>query len=73
MNKVKIRSRFYLTNCIVLTSIVMTTCFSNAQTISGNLSLLTKQTIKLEGLKIYTIAKTTIDEKGKIIEGSCSK
>ena len=39
-----------------------------AQTISGNLSLLVKQKIRLEGfngLKTYPISSTTIDEKGK--------
>jgi thiol-disulfide isomerase/thioredoxin len=39
----------------------------NAQTISGNLSLLANQSIKLEGyngLKTYPISTTTIDEKG---------
>ena len=39
----------------------------NAQTITGNLSLLTNQQIKLEGfkgLKTYPISNTTIDEKG---------
>ena len=38
-----------------------------AQNISGNLSQLAKQEIKLEGfngLKTYTITKTTLDEKG---------
>ncbi|MCC5923572.1 MAG: AhpC/TSA family protein [Crocinitomicaceae bacterium] len=38
-----------------------------SQSISGNLSLLTNQTVKLEGfngLKTYPIASTTIDEKG---------
>ena len=39
----------------------------NAQTITGNLSLLTNQQIKLEGfngLKTYPISTSTIDEKG---------
>lgn len=41
--------------------------FSHAQNISGNLSLLANQEIKLEGfsgLKTYPISNTTIDERG---------
>lgn len=40
---------------------------STAQLITGNLSLLPKQSIKLEGFngfKTYAISSTTIDEKG---------
>jgi thiol-disulfide isomerase/thioredoxin len=41
-----------------------------AQTISGNLSQLAKQEIKLEGfngLKTYTIASTTVDDQGNFV------
>lgn len=41
--------------------------FVQAQTISGNLSLLPNQPIRLEGfngLKTYPISTTTIDERG---------
>jgi hypothetical protein len=42
-------------------------CQLTAQTITGNLSQLAKQEIKVEGfngLETYSIAKTTLDEKG---------
>jgi hypothetical protein len=47
--------------CIILTMKII------AQTISGNLSLLANQSIKLEGfkgLKTYPISSSTIDDKG---------
>jgi thiol-disulfide isomerase/thioredoxin len=51
----------------LLICFVLLTSRSYAQTISGNLSLLTNQSIKLDGfdgLKTYPISTTTIDEKG---------
>jgi len=52
---------------IILLILFQTTTQSIAQSISGNLSLLANQSIKLEGfngLKTYLISTTTIDEKG---------
>jgi len=52
---------------ITLTILLILSVPLFAQTISGNLSQLAKQEIKLEGfngLKTYSIAKTTLDEKG---------
>jgi thiol-disulfide isomerase/thioredoxin len=56
----KNRILIILINLIVVASV-------NAQTITGNLSLLANQPIKLEGfngLKTYPISKSTFDEKG---------
>jgi hypothetical protein len=50
---------FFLLFCVSITASV------NSQTITGNLRLLTNQTIKLEGfdgLKTYPISSTNIDE-----------
>jgi thiol-disulfide isomerase/thioredoxin len=54
------------TTLTLLTILFFTTCLK-AQSISGNLNQLSKQTIKLEGfngLKTYPISSTNIDEKG---------
>jgi len=57
-----------MTNRITIFLISVIVCAKvNAQTITGNLTLLANQTIKLEGfngLKTYPISSTTIDEKG---------
>ena len=49
---------------------LLCTLYSYAQSISGNLSLLTNQEIKLEGfngLKTYPISKSTTDSKGNFV------
>jgi hypothetical protein len=55
------RIRILFCCCIILTTKII------AQNISGNLSLLANQSIKLEGfkgLKTYPISNSTIDDKG---------
>ena len=50
-----------------LLAVILPSTWVTAQTISGNLSLLVNQPIKLEGFngfKTYSIANTNIDEKG---------
>jgi hypothetical protein len=52
---------------IYLLIVILSPIWGMAQTITGNLSLLPNQSIKLEGfngLKTYPISTTTIDEKG---------
>jgi thiol-disulfide isomerase/thioredoxin len=52
---------------VYLLIVILSPIWVVAQTITGNLSLLAKQVIKLEGfngLKTYPISKSTIDEKG---------
>jgi thiol-disulfide isomerase/thioredoxin len=52
---------------VYLLIVIVSPIWSFSQTVSGNLSLLAKQTINLEGfngLKTYSISSTTIDEKG---------
>jgi thiol-disulfide isomerase/thioredoxin len=66
--------RISKTNILLVKRIVLLAIFffwsffdANAQTISGNLPLLSNQNIKLEGfngLETYPISNTTIDEKG---------
>jgi thiol-disulfide isomerase/thioredoxin len=54
------------TTLTLLTILFFTTCLK-AQSISGNLNQLSKQTLKVEGfngLKTYPISSTIIDEKG---------
>jgi hypothetical protein len=52
---------------IYLLILIFPSSWAFSQTISGNLSLLNNQPIKLEGfngLKTYPISATTIDDKG---------
>ncbi len=48
-------------------TLILLSFYNKAQNISGNLTLLTNQSIKLEafkGLKTYPISSATTDEKG---------
>jgi hypothetical protein len=56
-----------ISNYFKITLLSLLTFVLKAQNISGNLSLLANQSIKLEGfkgLKTYPISNSTIDDKG---------
>jgi hypothetical protein len=56
-----------ISNYFKITILSLLTFVLKAQNISGNLSLLANQSIKLEGfkgLKTYPISNSTIDDKG---------
>jgi len=65
----KVANKFHMIKKTITILLISVFCsiIINAQSITGNLSLLVNQTIKLEGfngLKTYPIASTNIDEKG---------
>ncbi len=55
--------------CVTVLLVLVGMLSSRAQSIAGNLSLMSNQTIKLEGfsgLKTYPISSSTIDKDGEL-------
>lgn len=66
-NKHKTKNYIKMKLIVYLLIVILPSSWAFSQTISGNLSLLADQNIKLEGfngLKTFPISSTTIDEKG---------